>query len=317
MRWIASIAPIATSNAWIDLRGTAAGAAVAGALALASPASAQLSYSNSTDAPVNETATPCIAPLLRTFTVPFHFAVADVNIGVVMAHTYRGDLRFSLVAPDATRIQLGANVGTSRDNVNVLFDDSAASAYTAHTAANDTATATTIAPPYQRTFRPTTALSAFNDKDAFGTWTLEICDSLNADSGTFFHSTLQLTARAATLATTKTSTVQSDPQNGPTNPKRIPGAVVRYCITITNQGPGIAANAALADSLPATLTYVPGSLRSGTSCAGAATIEDDDAVGADESDPAGASFAGVTVQAVQPVMANGATLAITFDAVVD
>ena len=40
------------------------------------------------------------------------------------------------------------------------------------------------------------------------------------------------------LAMTKVSAVVSDPLNGTTNPKMIPGAVVRYTITVTNNGGG-------------------------------------------------------------------------------
>ena len=43
---------------------------------------------------------------------------------------------------------------------------------------------------------------------------------------------------AAVLTMLKSSTVLSDPLNNTTNPKRIPLAVVRYDITVTNSGPG-------------------------------------------------------------------------------
>ncbi len=48
----------------------------------------------------------------------------------------------------------------------------------------------------------------------------------------------------ATLTVTKTSTVISDPFNGTTNPKAVPGAVIEYTITIAN-----AASAATASSI--------------------------------------------------------------------
>ena len=70
----------------------------------------------------------------------------------------------------------------------------------------------------------------------------------------------------ADLAMTKVSTVISDPINGGTNPKMIPGAVVRYLITVTNQGNGPvdpsttgAPTITLADPIPVTLgTFVQG-----------------------------------------------------------
>lgn len=305
------------ADAWqCTTRLLAAGCALCLFLA-AAPATAQVTYTNSVDGPVNETVTPCSAPLLRTFNVPIHFTIANANIGVLMAHTYRGDLRFFIVHPDGTRLTLGQNVGGTRNNVNVLFDDSAAAAYTSHTAANDTATATTIVPPYQRRFRPLNALSGFNGKDAFGTWTLEICDSFAADSGTFYQSDLILTASPATIVRSKTSTVISDPVDGATNPRMIPGALVRYCLTITNSGPGIATDIAITDALPAATSFAAGSMRSGATCATAATVEDDNATGADESDPLGASIAGSTITIVQATMAASSSFAVTFDVTIN
>lgn len=64
------------------------------------------------------------------------------------------------------------------------------------------------------------------------------------------------TILAANLTATKTSRVISDPLNGTTNPKLIPGAVVEYCITVANAaGSASASNVALSDSLPGTTTY--------------------------------------------------------------
>lgn len=289
-----------------------------GALLLmcAAPASAQITYTNTLDGTVNETVTPCTAPLLRPFTVPIHFTVADANIGVLMSHTYRGDLRLFIVHPDGTRITLGQNIGAGLDNLNVLFDDAAAAAYTTHTVNTDTATAATVVPVYQRTFRPLAVLSGFNGKDAFGTWTLEICDSLNADTGTFFQSDLILTAANAVITVDKTHSLLSDPVTGSGNPFHLPGAVVRYCLTIANAGPGIAHTVAAGDTLPTSVTYTPGTLRSGATCATATTVEDDNAAGADESDPVGASISGASISVVRPFM-TVESFAVTFDVVVN
>ncbi len=154
------------------------------ALALvANPAAAQTSttYSNTAPAAINETATPCTAPLVRSFAVAANAQVTDVNIGVQLAHTYRGDIRATLISPTGTVVNLITNVGTGADNLNVLFDDSAATSVSTHTANDNTA----AAPPYQRSFRPEASLASFNGEGSAGTWQLTICDSLNSDSGTF------------------------------------------------------------------------------------------------------------------------------------
>jgi uncharacterized repeat protein (TIGR01451 family) len=122
---------------------------------------------------------------------------------------------------------------------------------------------------------------------------------------------------AANLAVAKTSSVVSDPVNGASNAKAIPGARMRYCILVTNNGSGTATGISIADPLPAGTSFVPGSLRSGTSCAGAATGEDDNASGADESDPFGASIAGTTVAAATATLLPAAAMAIAFDVTID
>ncbi len=53
----------------------------------------------------------------------------------------------------------------------------------------------------------------------------------------------------ATMSISKKSVVISDPVNGTTNPKRIPGAVIRYCMTVTNSGGSNVSVAKISDNL--------------------------------------------------------------------
>lgn len=127
----------------------------------------------------------------------------------------------------------------------------------------------------------------------------------------------QFTLANTSLTVAKTSTAISDPKNGTTNPKAIPGATVRYCVSISNSGSVAASTVTLIDTLPPSITYVAGSLRSGTSCAAASTSEDDDNAGADESDPFGASASGGAISGIAPNLAAGATFALTYDVTVN
>lgn len=85
----------------------------------------------------------------------------------------------------------------------------------------------------------------------------------------------------AAIVVTKSSTVASDPFNGATNPKAIPGATVEYCIDINNTGAAAATTVVLADAIPSNTTYVAGSIKtastgSGTSCTlNSGTVETD------------------------------------------
>ena len=65
------------------------------------------------------------------------------------------------------------------------------------------------------------------------------------------------TVSAAALTVAKRSTLVSDPFNGSTNPKYIPGAVIEYCITVANAaGSASATSVAISDPLPSEVTYL-------------------------------------------------------------
>jgi uncharacterized repeat protein (TIGR01451 family) len=221
------------------------------ALTLASnPAVAQTtttSYSNTTAGTISETATTCASPMVRGFTVAANAQVTDVNIGVQFTHTYRGDIRATLVSPAGTVVNLITNVGTSADNLNVLFDDSAAASISTHTSNDNTA----AAPPYQRSFRPEGSLASFNGQGSAGTWQLTICDSLNSDSGNFTRTDLTLAtvqiAPSADLSLTKSVS----------NASPAPGASINYILSVTNaSGSALTANGVtVQDILPAGFAF--------------------------------------------------------------
>lgn len=224
------------------------------ALTLASnPAAAQTTtnYSNTTTGTISETATTCTSPMVRNFTVVANAQITDVNIGVQFTHTYRGDVRATLVSPAGTVVNLITNVGTSADNLNVLFDDSAAASITTHTT-NDN---TSAAPPYQRTFRPEGSLASFNGQGSAGTWQLTICDSLNSDSGNFTRTDLTLTtvpiAPSADLSLTK-SVSNASPASG---------ASINYILSVTNaSGSALTATGVtVQDTLPAGFAFTSAS----------------------------------------------------------
>jgi uncharacterized repeat protein (TIGR01451 family) len=129
-----------------------------------------------------------------------------------------------------------------------------------------------------------------------------------------------VTVTALTVA--KTVEVISDPINNTTNQKAIPGAVVRYCVLMTNNGGQAATDVVLSDVVPTELTYVTGSIQSGAgvgmTCAGATTSEDDNATDADDTDGFAASFnAGTfTVSGTVTTLPAGQVAAIRFNATV-
>jgi uncharacterized repeat protein (TIGR01451 family) len=114
---------------------------------------------------------------------------------------------------------------------------------------------------------------------------------------------------SAELAVTKTQAVVSDPINGITNPKAIPGATVRYTITVVNSGAQDATNVVLVDATPVNTTYLPGSI----TLDAAVKTDINDGDGADY----GASNPGAVTVTIAAVTSGGGTATITFDVTID
>lgn len=72
----------------------------------------------------------------------------------------------------------------------------------------------------------------------------------------------QYVVAGAVVDVAKTSRIISDPVNGTTNPKAIPGAVVEYCITVANaSGASTATGVSVLDDLPADVSFLTGTIR--------------------------------------------------------
>jgi uncharacterized repeat protein (TIGR01451 family) len=117
------------------------------------------------------------------------------------------------------------------------------------------------------------------------------------------------TVTSAALAVTKTQTVVSDPINDTTNPKAIPGATVRYTITVANSGAQDATNVVLVDATPVNTTYFPGSI----TLDAAVKTDINDGDGADY----GASTSDAVTVTIAAVTSGGGTATITFDVTID
>ncbi len=113
------------------------------------------------------------------------------------------------------------------------------------------------------------------------------------------------TVLAAALTVTKVSSIISDPLNGTSNPKMIPGSVVQYCITVKNAAGGASASGvAISDLLPTTTTYQSsfGILVNGTVTGSTCNADG----------TAGGSFASGTVSATIPTVTAGDARTVVF-----
>ena len=112
------------------------------------------------------------------------------------------------------------------------------------------------------------------------------------------------------LVTTKTSTVMSDPVNGTTKPKAIPGAKVRYCIQVSNiAGNPTATSIVVTDpisSLP--VTFVAGSIYLGGTVTGGVC---------NWNGTSGGTYSAGTVSGTIASLTAGATATLYFDATVN
>lgn len=124
------------------------------------------------------------------------------------------------------------------------------------------------------------AITATSGADTAGTKDTVFIDGAGSDDAARdarFSARDDYTVAAPVLTVSKISWVISDPVNSTTNPKRIPGAIIGYCIIINNAAGGTAAsNVSISDTLPAATTYEAGTVLLGGSessgtCSGGTT----------------------------------------------
>lgn len=118
------------------------------------------------------------------------------------------------------------------------------------------------------------------------------------------------TVFAAALTIIKNSTVVSDPVNGTTNPKAIPGATIEYCIVVSNAAGGAGASSvAISDPLASEVTYSSayGIFLDGTATSGVCNADG----------TAGGSYSAGTVSGTLTSVAAGSTKTMRFRATIN
>ncbi len=102
-------------------------------------------------------------------------AIVDLDVVVVIDHTYLADLDISLTSPMGTVVKLMDDVCIGNDNMEVIFDDEALTAV---------ACATPTIGRYRTSGTLAGLLSGFDTELFEGTWTLTVTDDLGGDTGT-------------------------------------------------------------------------------------------------------------------------------------
>ena len=127
--------------------------------------------------------------IVRTFTVEEDFTVANVEVGLNIAHPVRYDLNAYLTSPAGTKVTLVSE--SDGENLDVLLQNGA----TRPIEEDEESEHDIEAPFYDNQRYPFGNLGRFDGERATGEWQLTICDNYpEEDDGTYNHSRLILTA---------------------------------------------------------------------------------------------------------------------------
>jgi len=138
-------------------------------------------YENTTATSIPDNGCTSGYGVTKTFNVTEDLILTDVNLGVNISHTRRGQVRVTLKAPNDTAATTIINTASdSYDNYDVVVDDASSSNI------NDGSNDTVASPYYDRTAGPSTngSLDVFNGKSSLGTWTVFVCDNTSSTTGT-------------------------------------------------------------------------------------------------------------------------------------
>ncbi len=134
-----------------------------------------------------------------TLTVDRDITISDLNVQVHLTHTNDSNLYIHLRGPDGTDVVLANRRGGNGNNYWItVFDDEAATPVSAGQA------------PFTGSFRPDGSLSAFDGKNARGTWTLWVEDRAAGDQGVLHYFSLMIEERVSGNGAAVTAMEETD-----------------------------------------------------------------------------------------------------------
>jgi subtilisin-like proprotein convertase family protein len=163
-------------------------------------------------------AIPDNSTVSRSINVRDAFEFENIDVAVDITHSFVSDLTLTLIAPDGTRVRLFDRTGGAGDNFSgTIFDSEAATPITAGVA------------PFTGRFRPVQSLTPLYNRDARGTWQLEVRDSAPGDVGQLTNFTLLFTSqqpatgRINGAARVRADHLEFDAQGNVGDPELAPG----------------------------------------------------------------------------------------------
>ena len=117
-----------------------------------------------------------------TFTMDLpNTVIADLNVHLIIAHTFNSDLEVVLESPSGTTVSLFDRIGGGSENFfNTVLDDEAE-----YFIGDGSA-------PYSGNWTPAGSLSDLDGENALGTWQLHIYDYAEEDTGTLVDWALEI-----------------------------------------------------------------------------------------------------------------------------
>jgi len=101
--------------------------------------------------------------------------VMKVTVTLDIGHTFDGDLVATLTSPTSTTVTLFSRIGGGGDDFDMtVFDDAASTPIASGSA------------PFNGSYQPQQALSAFIGEEGGGDWTLSVSDQAGGDTGTLY-----------------------------------------------------------------------------------------------------------------------------------
>jgi subtilisin-like proprotein convertase family protein len=157
------------------------------------------------------------------------FTYENLDVAVDITHSFVSHLTLTLIAPDGTRVRLFDRTGGAGDNFSgTIFDSEAATAITAGVA------------PFTGRFRPVQSLAPLYNRDARGTWQLEVRDNATDDVGTLTNFTLLFTSqqpatgRISGAARVRADHLEFDAEGNVGDPELAPGTGTFFLRTNVN-----------------------------------------------------------------------------------
>ncbi len=140
-------------------------------------------YCSTPNAPIPDYSDPPV-PLIDSITITDHNTITDLDVSVLIHHTWVGDIRMILKHVDTgTTVTIidrpgepAMTNGCREDDIDAVLDDAAPDPV------EDECSSVNPAAIYGR-FYPNNPLSAFNDEDIYGVWQAIITDNYYGDSG--------------------------------------------------------------------------------------------------------------------------------------